>query len=233
MTPTLEFVGNWGKDIEVPLKTALETSMEVFGYTAEKSARQCVAFMAQSASKLTRIAPKKRPVEANPDFKHLLKKEQYKTLAMRGGMTARQIGQWYKKWRAVKLRQGRTAVESQVFLYANAKDTISKIGNRGIAKKSWMWGFGRGRPIPGVTKLYTISGGRASTSGEMSADMTVGYMLTNKLDYIMAALPNGWEQTVERLATNRVMGQARAELHKLWPGEFMNAAERAARATRK
>jgi len=219
---SLKTLGNWRKEIGVPLEDALAVSMHEFGYTGEKACRQAIYFMGQSAGKLAKKAPKNRKVEVNPDFKHLLRKSQYKSLAM-AGATKLTLQQWYMRYRAMKLRQ---PPHTDGYLYSNVRDTIRNIHNRGLASRSWMWGFAKGgKAIPGVTKLHTVTGGLASRgeymSGETGGNSIVnGYVLVNRLSYINAAMPAGWEQSVARSATNRIMGRFRSRLESRWREEM-------------
>jgi len=207
---SLRTLGDWDKEIGVGLNSALAVSMDVFGYNGETACRQAVWFMTESATKMTTVAPEKRPVEANPQFENLLKKSQYKALRMKG-MKPEELGRRFMKFRALRYRPG----NKTDYRYANQPSRIEKIGRRGLAQRSWMWGYGRGKPIPGVTDLYSVSGARAGR-GMMSTDMTGGYILVNRLDYIQAALPDGWEGEVERLAANRIMGRFKSQLEADW-----------------
>jgi hypothetical protein len=221
---SFKMLGNWDKQIGVPLEDALAVSMDVFGYTGEKACRQCIYFMTQSAQTLTKLGQRKRPVHSNPDFKHLMRKEQYKKWRMAGHDL-----RYYFKNTAWYLQQDSHPMAKLGGLqrWGNHPEKLAKIGNVGLAKRSWMWGFGKGRPIPGVTELWTVSG-RVNTRGEnMSGGdtdtrniTTNGYILTNRLDYVMDALPQGWEEDVERSATNRIMGRFRDKMENQWRQEM-------------
>jgi len=96
-------------------------------------------------------------------------------------------------------------------------DDAKKIGNLGLAKRSWMWGlqrFGKGfaqisAPIPGTSRVAIIR----------EANLN-GYIKENKLHYITKALPRGWERMVERAATRRIMGTARNKLERKYRREM-------------
>jgi hypothetical protein len=155
--------------------------------------------MAQSAAKLTKIAVKSREVVRNPSFRHYIKKEQYKQIAMRDGPDALKP---YYAWTATKLMQGGKWKP----IFANSKAVIARIKSRGLGRRSWGWSFGKGKPIDGVTQMYSLVG--KDRGPYMSDNMTVGYVLRNRLDYITKALPAGWEQDVESKASNKLMAQA-------------------------
>ena len=99
------------------------------------------------------------------------------------------------------------------------QDKRRKIGRRGLAKSSWMWGLNRlgmtgtrgvkQKPIAGVTDISVIK----------SANLN-GYMLQNRIKYLHKILPGGWESTVERKATNKIMAQARNKLERKWRQEM-------------
>lgn len=208
MEATFRLVSDFENDVKIPLERAMRGGMAFFGYSAEKMCRTTINFMAQSASKMTKMAAKRRPVEDNPDFKHLLKRHQYKAMRL-SGMSRQDIGKHYMMKRAYRLTQD---IIGQRVLYSNSAKRISKIGNRGLAKRSWMWGFGRGRPIAGVAELNTLHG--SAGGAYASSDMTQGYVLWNRLSYIRKAMPNGWEGVVEDSAKRRLLGWIRTDLRK-------------------
>ena len=207
MSATLQLMGAWEKDhLSTTLQNALAVSVDVMGRTGEEACRHAIILMAQSARAMARTAPARRPVEANPRFKHLLSKEQYK--ALRNSKVPKHP---YFKLHAWKLTQGSPG---QRELFANDRNAIAKIGNRGLAKRSWMWGLsafgaseGARGPIPGTSELFGVK------SGDMA-----GYVKQNKLGYIAAAMPAGWEQAVQTKAGNKIMGQARDKMQRAWQG---------------
>jgi hypothetical protein len=125
----------------------------------------------------------------------------------------------YYRHRANKLRQPPNQHRP---LYANTEPPIAKIGGRGLGVRSWQWGLramGAGgstsrKPIAGVIETFTIYG--KNNAGRMRAEDVAGYALRNKLSYIQAAMPAGWEQAVEHNAVNRVLGIARNALRTEW-----------------
>ena len=70
---TLQTVGDWQQRIDLTLEDALKASMDIIGQTGKEACAQCIRFMTQSAAKMTIKAKKKRMVDANPDFKHVLR----------------------------------------------------------------------------------------------------------------------------------------------------------------
>lgn len=67
-TLTLQTVGNWYQEIEIPLAAALSASTEMLGKTGYKACEMAIAYMAKSAGTLTKVSPDKRPIVANPKF---------------------------------------------------------------------------------------------------------------------------------------------------------------------
>ena len=218
---TLKILGDWKKEIGVPLRDALAVSMHEFGHTGEKACRQCIYFMTQSAAKLTVLGQRKRPVYDNPEFKHLLRKSQYKKIRMERGSGALKF---YFRNTAWYLQQDDhpAARLGGLQRFGNKPPKLAKIGNVGLGKKSWMWGFGKGRPIEGVTELSAVSGASGEyMSGDTGGKSIVnGYVLTNRLKYVINALPSGWERLVEVAATNRIMGRFRDQLESQWRQEM-------------
>jgi hypothetical protein len=100
---TIKTVGQWDKRMEVPLTSAIDAMIDLFGKSAEKVCRTALWYMAESATKLTKIAKKKREVVKNPSFTHLIKKIQYKKIAIEEGREALKP---YFRWVAIKLMQG-------------------------------------------------------------------------------------------------------------------------------
>lgn len=229
MTATLKAIGDWEKGMEIPLATALSASMSVLNRTAEGSCRGLLNMMAQSASKLTRVAPARRQVIENPKFEHVLRKDQYKK--------ARSSGKDMAKY----FRYSATRPNGKVLL-ANKKADISKIGRRGLAKKSWGWRFragNRGYPLSSApagvlvdsgdfSKVYKLNSRSAAEGGRADQGMTVGFELVNNLKYINEAMPGGWQQQVERSAINRLMGTIRNRLQS----QFAQSMRRASNAGR-
>lgn len=196
--------GDWAGDMRRFLQQALHVSMEVCSRTGEEACRHALILMTQSARALTRIAPKRRPVLENGRFKHLLRKGQYKAWAMAGHDMS-----YYYRYHAFALDQTAAGMHE---IFANDKDRIARIGRRGLAKRSWMWGLsrlglsGESRAIPGASAVYTYRKGQS----------IVGYAKEDRLSYIEKAMPAGWEPTVVARAGNKIMAQAALKLEGRW-----------------
>jgi hypothetical protein len=189
---SIRAVNDWRAAVHTDLSTALRVSRDVFGRNAAQATKHMIIVMAQSARALTKEAAKTRPVihdEYNRPFVWILHQ-------------SGDAGKLYK-WQAEQ--RG-----------ADGWERAQRIGNRGLAKRSWMWGLSQikgdvagytgrgaaGKPIPGVARSYEVRSGRD----------TVGYVMENRLGYLERILPAGWLATVEQKAVNLVMKRAEMKM---------------------
>lgn len=214
---TLKTVGNWKRDISVALRDVLNVSMDIGGRTGAEACKHALILMAQSARAIARKAPARRPVIDNPRFTHLLRKPQYKVMRMAG----RDMSHYYN-YAATKLRQ---PPKPNREIFANVRSRIAKIGNRGLAKRSWMWGLSKiggpstgGRELPGTSKVYSILG-----------DKICGYIKEDRLSYILKAMPAGWDAEVQSRAGNKIMAQAALKIERQWKAAVARGDKRAGR----
>jgi hypothetical protein len=217
MTDALKIVGNWNDRIEVTLASALAASIEITGRSGKEACDHAIILMAKSSRNKTPQGKSKRPVNDNPDFRHLLKKPQYKTVRMSG----KSMPDYYR-FTADKLRQPASGKRVQV-LFANERTRIAKIGNVGLAKRSWTWGLSQrlGKPeIAGIAERIELVG-----------DKLCGIILRNKLSYLLSIMPSGWEQSVQSSATNVIMAQAAKRLEREFGIEIPRAASKQRPAT--
>ena len=236
MTPGLTALSDWGQRMEVGLAEVLRDSMNIMGHDAEKTCRRAVAFMAESASKITKVAEKKRIVRTNPHFVHLMRKSQYKKARIAGKDMRR-----YYQYESDKLTQQRSAMGVGSAIrhgYGNDSERLSLIQRRKLAKHSWQWGIGKrpagGPRMPeGITEFYPLHGGSGS-AGYMTEDgvdtFVAGYVLDNKLSYIDEAMPPGWKADVERKAINRIMAIAAKRVERDWRNHFSGISRGISRA---
>jgi hypothetical protein len=219
VSTSLRLIGDWkAKKVQARLEDALNVSVDVMGRTGEDACRHAIILMAQSARARTPMAPARRPVEKNPRFKHLLSKAQYKSLPAGTPQYP------YFQYRAFRLTQ---AGRGQQEIFSNDRQRLGRISNRGLAKRSWMWGlaaFGQNEgprgAIPGTSAVYGVKEQRVA-----------GYVKENRLGYIMAAMPSGWEQEVEQAASNKIMAQAAVKMGRAWQGAVQRGGQRAAMKT--
>jgi len=197
MKSGIVMVGDWKKQLQDPLRAALNASVNICGRTAAEACKHAIILMAQSARALTKQSPTKRKIEQDPSIKG------------KGGQFIR----IFKK----------NGEQSRFFRFAFPSDaefqTARVIKGRGLARRSWMWGLkglapgkSDGKSLPGVSKLFTISSAKS-----------FGYILTDSLHYLTKILPAGWEYTVREKAGNKIMHQARAKIENSFVREMKNA----------
>jgi len=188
---SLQTIGNWNKEVGVGLDAALAVSMDVSGRTGEQACRHALILMAQSAKKLATNRKKKRKIKRD------------------------EHGQYVETWTQAR----RTFYKVYKWMFNGSKqdripgtwDNARTIGNHGLAGRSWMWGLGKlgakkaGAKISGTSRVASIRHDKLS-----------GYIKENTLSYILKAMPAGWERTVERLATNKIMNAAKRKLEAKW-----------------
>ena len=202
----IEALGDWGKQIQIPLERAMTASMQQFGKSSEQVTKQMMDFETTSAKVVTPEAARRRPVFFNPYFRHLMKRHQYKKYI---NDSDRYRG--YFKYAAWGFTQ-RSSLP--IFKYGNKIEKLAKIARRGLAKMSWRWGLqpmgipSKWNPIQRTQELYEY---RATISG---ASVTAGWKKVNKLNYLPTIMPPGWKQSVETAAVNRTLGMVREGLRK-------------------
>ena len=91
-------------------------------------------------------------------------------------------------------------------------DEVKRIGNQGMARRSWFWGLRnmpgapyamKGKPYPGVARMLKLAG---------SGSESFGMILENRLAYIMDATPSDYEARAVQSAGNRIMSDAARKL---------------------
>ena len=190
MSGAITMVGNWRAKMDTRLTQALAVTMEVSGRSLAEACKRAIILMAQSARALTRQSKKKRRVKRERGAESI---ETYK----KDGTISKLF-----KFKFDELSNDVRGTWEQAQI----------IKGRGIAKRSWMWGLkglksvkSVGRTVPGVGYLRKIL---TSTVG--------GFILSNKLSYILKAMPASWKQIVEQKATNKIMKQAESKLKRDW-----------------
>ena len=192
---SIKMVGDWRKEVGVPLRDALAVSMDICGRTGEQACKHAIILMAESARARARQAPKNRKAQQDP--------------SVRG-----KGGQYVDVW-----NQGRPRPTRRYrFQFSEESwESARVIYNRGLAQRSWMWGLaklgartgGQRAPIRGASRVWTLRKTGVS-----------GYIKENRLDYIQKAMPAGWESLVALAATNKIMAQARNKLDARWRREL-------------
>lgn len=208
-TATLKTIGNWDKQIGVPLADALGVSMDIMGRTGEEACRHALILMAQSARAMTKQAPKNRKVMRDQNG------ASYIEAFTKAGQPTR-VYKWQFGDRAPENRR-----------LDGTWDEALTIGNRGLGKRSWMWGLAKlgakntGGAIRGTSAVFSVTGAQAN-----------GYIKENRLSYILKAMPAGWEAAVVLRAGNKIMAQARAKMERAWQAAMRRREKRAIRTVR-
>lgn len=197
---TMRALGEWDKEVGVPLQTALAVSMEMSGKTGEQAVARCMIMMAQSARAMTSTAKKNRTVL----FDERLHGSQYVEIYS-------QI-KGHKPTRLYKFACGSLANAKDK--RALSWDLARKIGNAGMARRSWFWGLRNlpgapyqmgGKPYRGVARLITLQG---------RGEMAFGLVLENRLSYILQTIPANYEEMAWRSAGIRIMQDAARKIEK-------------------
>jgi len=246
---TLKTIDDWSKQIEVPLSNALSASVEMLGWSGYKACEKAIVYMAKSAGAMTTISPKFRPVVENPFLigadgkrhrraKHAAKWGYYsygsngqKTFVPILGVDyapyiiqfkSATTGEMLQKdLRTGKVHRFRPGLKGGIVTSKSEakKDERLIIRNRGLAKRSWMWGlkgFHDRKQIPGVQDIETVLG-----------ENECGIVLTNKLSYMTKITPSNLQEEVARRATNSIMHQAAVAVERKFSVEVPRlAAER-------
>jgi hypothetical protein len=159
--------------------------MEVWRREGTEATKHLLILMAQSARAMTPQAKARRPVQrdGNKEFVEVL----------------RQSGE------ATRLYKWQYAQDGVRGTWEGAQT----IRNRGMAKRSWMWGFGKQHPLQNVAVVERLHNGAR----------VVGYQLTNRLGYIDRIMPAGYQAAAEQKAVNKLMKQAEDKMVKAFERE--------------
>lgn len=194
MNATFKMVGDWKKEIEISLSQALSATYEVTSRSLAEACKHAIILMAQSARALTEVSAKNRRIQ------HVASFNGRRDVILKLNQGGKPATSWFLP---DKKRQPNA--------YADAVLKLRPIGNRGLAKRSWMWGLtGLGVkvdsiPLRGIGSLRRIQ-----------TDKVGGFILTNRLSYLLKAMPAGFRQQVEQTVTNKIMKQAQLKLARDW-----------------
>ena len=190
MSGAITMIGNWRAQMDTRLTHALAVTMEVSGRSLAEACKRTIIYLAQSARALTRQSKKKRRVRREKGLEYV---------------------ETYKKDGSIS-RLFKFKFDDKSDEVRGTWEQAKIIGGRGLAKRSWMWGLkgmnrvkSVGKSIPGVGRLRKI----------LTAQVG-GFILSNKLSYILKAMPAGWKQIAEQKATNKIMKQAESKLKRDW-----------------
>jgi len=202
---SLKLIGDWRKEIGVPLRDALHVSMDIMGRTGEEGCRHALILMAQSAAALTKQARKNRKMQHDEHGK-------YVDVFNQGRATARKVYEWMFS-------------DDNPDRIPGTWERAREVGSRGLGKRSWMWGLKR---LGGRSKGKVMT--RTSRVLTITRETVSGYILENALSYITKILPAGWEATVALRAGNKIMAQARAKIERQWKSAMRRRERRGAKS---
>lgn len=192
---TFELVKGWDEDhLKTTLEDALRVSMDVLEKTGQEACGRMIVMMSKAAMGETPIAQRKRTLMMDV-WPHGEYVEVFD-----------QAGRIYRlyKWMFTKKAQEKNRLRGT---WSDAQ----KIGNRGLAQRSWLWGLGKlgqssaRSAIPGTSRLYQIKEGAVR-----------GYVKENRLSYISKIMRQGWENVVERKAINGLMKYVSEKIGPWW-----------------
>jgi hypothetical protein len=192
---SIKMVGDWTKQVSMPLHDYIGISMDVLGRNGEQACKHAIIKMAQSARAQTPQSPKNRKIERDGE----LRGAQFVTVFKSNGEESR----IYKFQFDKRAQREGSALKG-------TWEQARNIAHRGLAKRSWMWGlkaFGKDdsgqKPLNGVTTLKTVLG-----------EKSCGYVLTDKLTYLMKILASGWSAAVGQAYGNQVMHAAARKIER-------------------
>ena len=181
---TIRAVNDWRAEVHTDFAMARRVSMDVWRRSAIEATKHMLILMAQSARALTPQSPKRRKVLRDDK------------------------GEYVERWSKGEVKQLRPWMYKQ----PGARGTwegAQTIRNRGLAKRSWMWGLAKGKPVPGASEVGPIRSGTR----------TIGWQKINRLSYIDAIMPSGYQQAAERSAINKLMKQAEMKMVRAFERE--------------
>jgi len=200
---TLKTLGEWHKAVGVPLDTTLRVLIETTNKTGEEAVSNCIVKMAQAVRKMTPKAKKNRTVQKDPR----LAGAEYVEVYNQGGLTGARGPTRLYRFRFSDRANARDKLPG-------SWDQAKRIGNAGMAQRSWFWGIRGlpgapyamgGKPYPGIAKLITLRG---------RGDMVFGQVLENRLAYMTRIIPTDYEAQVVRSVGNQVLGQYAAKMER-------------------
>lgn len=225
---TLQAVGNWSNRIEVPLANALNASVEMLGKTGFKACEQAIAYMAVSASKMTRVSPKTRKVVVNPDYKEATAQNKRrmtkdKSFAKYGYYTFDHNGRRiFHPISTVEyasyLVRFNSATTGEPLIKNMRTGAVHKERGRGLGEKS-LAGIRndkrliiRNSGIAAQSWTWGLKNTKQKISGvtdvkPFTSENLCGLTLTDRIGYIAKTVPANYAEIVSAKAVNSIMAQ--------------------------
>jgi hypothetical protein len=212
---TMQIIGDWDKQVQVPLRDALHAYVDATGRSGEKTCRDTIVAMARALASprgnLTKTARAKRPIKGGQGRnRHFMQLTQ-----------ARHEGngiKWYAWMWGAKMSNR---------LHWPSFDYARSITNAGMARRSWMWSLRKygaksvGKPMAGASRAYTFKRGDVA-----------GYVKQNRVNYIMKAMNPSWgsaKREAERKGTKLMLKRAKDFVEKRQQRAILRREKRQAR----
>lgn len=186
---SIKMVGSWSKEMNTSLQSALSYTYQISNRILAEACKHAIILMAKAASKLTRQSKKNRKMQRD-------KSGRYYERTTKSGV--KKIYEWSFR-------------NPEIARYFGSWEKVRAIPRRGLAKRSWMWGLKALNKPTGSKPMGHIASTRKIITRTIG-----GFVLTNKLGYLLKAMPPGWLQAVERSAANKIMKQAQMKLQRQW-----------------
>ena len=192
---SIQILKAWNPQVMNPLQNVLKVTMDVYGKTAPEATKQAIYHMATSAGTDTPPGEKRREVKEIQWASKFgrLKKQKYVDTWQQGATTPKKVFQ-HQFAEGAKNRLEGTWRDAQ------------KIARVMMARQSWLWSLGKGKGPKGPTELIKLNTSANAT------DKPTGYILRNKLVYILKIMPSGWKERAEKAAMNRIMAMTAKKL---------------------
>ena len=205
---TIRAVNDWRGAVHTSMATAARVSMEVWRREGTEATKHLLILMAQSARAMTPQSKQYRPVQHDKHGDYVEVWSHGKASKIYKWMTKKSdadVQRDYARGRAM----GRSDARAARMAAAPDWGRVQTIRNRGMAKRSWMWGFGKQHPLQNVAVVERLHNGAR----------VVGYQLTNRLGYIDRIMPAGYQAAAEQKAVNKLMKQAEDKMVKAFERE--------------
>ena len=187
----LTAVGDWNKQIDVPLANAMMAGIEICGRSGRQACEMAMIYMARAARRRTKQAAARRKIKTGRTKNNV----SYKYVECWGG--GRDV--------PVRVPDFTVRPKNELADYS-WEDAVKNIAGRGLAKRSWFWSIRKlrdGKPIPRATSLYQIA-----------TPKVCGLILANRLNYIRAVTPPGVEGMAAAAASNQIMAQVAKKMER-------------------
>ncbi len=186
----LTAVGDWNKQIDVPLVNTMMSGIEICGRSGRQACEMAMVYMARAARRRTKQAAARRKIKTGKTANNV----SYKYVECWGGRDV-----------PVRVPDFSVRPKNELSNYS-WEDVLKNIASRGLAKRSWFWSIRKlrdGKAIPNATSLYSIT-----------TPKVCGLILANRLNYIRAVTPAGVEGMAAAAASNQIMAQVAKKMER-------------------